>query len=123
MKSYLTPGIFFEELGLRYIGPIDGHDLDNMIKVLKSVKDMNTPVLLHVFTDKSKSISSEKHDSIKSYSISLANKNLPSLSMYALNYLYTLLHEKVPLNSFYYQTDYKLYPFCKKYQKIALGLF
>ena len=75
MKSYLTPGIFFEELGLRYIGPIDGHDLDNMIKVLKSVKDMNTPVLLHVFTDKSKSISSEKHDAIKSYSISLANKN------------------------------------------------
>ena len=66
----MTPGILFEELGLRYIGPIDGHDLDNMIKVLNSVKEMNTPVLLHVFTNKSKSFSSKKHDAIKSYSIS-----------------------------------------------------
>ncbi len=74
VKSYLTPGILFEELGLRYIGPIDGHDLDNMIKVLNSVKEMNTPVLLHVFTNKSKSFSDKKHDAIKSYSISPSQK-------------------------------------------------
>ncbi len=70
MKSYLTPGILFEELGLRYIGPIDGHDIEGMIKVFKSVQTMNTPVLLHVFTDKSKGHSLSKHDAVKSYSIS-----------------------------------------------------
>jgi len=71
VKSYLTPGILFEELGLRYIGPIDGHDIENMIKVFNAVKSMNTPVLLHVYTDKSKGCNSENHDAIKSYSVSV----------------------------------------------------
>jgi len=71
VKSYLTPGILFEELGLRYIGPIDGHDIDNMIKVFNAVKSMNTPVLLHVYTDKSKGFDSGNHDAIKSYSVSV----------------------------------------------------
>ena len=75
VKSYLTPGILFEELGLRYIGPIDGHDIEGMIKVFKSVQSMNTPVLLHVFTDKSKGHSLSKHDAVKSYSISISKKN------------------------------------------------
>ena len=75
VKSYLTPGILFEELGLRYIGPIDGHDIEGMIKVFKSVQSMNTPVLLHVFTDKSKGHSLSKHDAVKSYSISKSKKN------------------------------------------------
>ncbi len=75
VKSYLTPGILFEELGLRYIGPIDGHDIEGMIEVFKSVQSMNTPVLLHVFTDKSKGHSLSKHDAVKSYSISKSKKN------------------------------------------------
>jgi len=69
IKAYLTPGILFEELGLRYIGPIDGHDIENMIKVLKSIKEMKTPVLLHVHTNKSKSIDMDTKDAIKYYSL------------------------------------------------------
>ena len=70
IKAYLTPGILFEELGLRYIGPIDGHDIKNMVKVFKSIKTMNSPVLLHVHTNKSKMISQETKDAIKYYSLS-----------------------------------------------------
>jgi len=83
VKSYLTPGILFEELGLRYIGPIDGHDLDNMIKVMNAVKQMNTPVLLHVFTNKSKSFNSKKHDAVKSYSISPSTKDTTNKIQYS----------------------------------------
>ena len=70
IKAYLTPGVLFEELGLRYIGPIDGHDIENMVKVLRSIKEMNTPVLLHVHTNKSKSIAMDDKDAIKYYSLS-----------------------------------------------------
>ena len=74
VKAYLTPGSFFEELGLRYIGPINGHDINEMIEVFKSVQNMNTPVLLHVYTDKSKKIQQPESDAIKYYSLK-GNKN------------------------------------------------
>jgi len=70
LKAYLTPGILFEELGLRYIGPIDGHDIENMITVFNSIKEMNTPVLLHVHTNKSKGINIGDKDAVKYYSLS-----------------------------------------------------
>ena len=75
IKAYLTPGVLFEELGLRYIGPIDGHDIENMVKVLKSIREMNTPVLLHVHTNKSKSIAMDDKDAIKYYSLSGSKNN------------------------------------------------
>jgi len=76
LKAYLTPGILFEELGLRYIGPIDGHDIGNMIKVFESIKKMNTPVLLHVYTNKSKGINIGDKDAIKYYSLSGKNTSV-----------------------------------------------
>lgn len=48
-----TPSMF-EDLGLRYYGPIDGHDTDALIKSLNAVKDLNVPVLLHIVTKKGK---------------------------------------------------------------------
>ena len=74
IKGFLTPGILFEELGIRYIGPINGHDLDEMIRVFNSVKNLKTPVLLHIFTLKGKKSSEAELDSIKYYSISGKNK-------------------------------------------------
>lgn len=52
MKLYLHGGMLFEELGFRYIGPIDGHDLKTLKEYLELVKDLSGPVLLHVFTEK-----------------------------------------------------------------------
>lgn len=53
-KGFLTPGALFEELGFRYVGPIDGHDLDVLIDTLKQVRTWKTPALVHVLTTKGK---------------------------------------------------------------------
>ena len=51
-KSLFVPGVFFEDLGLRYIGPIHGHNINELIETFKSVKDFNRPVIVHVITEK-----------------------------------------------------------------------
>lgn len=54
-RTYVTGGTFFEELGFYYVGPIDGHDMDNLLSVLKRVRDItDRPVLVHVVTQKGK---------------------------------------------------------------------
>lgn len=54
VKALLTPGMLFEELGFRYFGPIDGHDINAMIDVLSAVRGMTGPRLVHVITQKGK---------------------------------------------------------------------
>jgi len=50
----ITPGIIFEEMGIDYIGPIDGHDLEEIIETLEIAKGMNKPVIVHARTIKGK---------------------------------------------------------------------
>ncbi|CRF49024.1 1-deoxy-D-xylulose 5-phosphate synthase [Helicobacter heilmannii] len=50
----ITPGIFFEELGISYMGPIDGHDLEAITQALKLAKDTKNPLLIHAQTTKGK---------------------------------------------------------------------
>ncbi len=54
IKGLVMPGILFEELGMQYIGPIDGHRLDYLIETLRNVKKMKGPFLIHVITVKGK---------------------------------------------------------------------
>ena len=54
LKALLTPGVLFEELGFRYFGPIDGHDIDAMLETFTAVRDMEGPRLVHVRTEKGK---------------------------------------------------------------------
>ncbi len=61
VKSFLTPGVLFEELGFRYFGPIDGHDLDVLLETFSAVRDMNTPRLVHVITQKGKGFPAGEH--------------------------------------------------------------
>src|ERR1700744_2815243 len=54
-RGMVTGGTFFEELGFYYVGPIDGHDMDALVGVLRNVRDMkDRPVLVHVVTQKGK---------------------------------------------------------------------
>jgi 1-deoxy-D-xylulose-5-phosphate synthase len=54
-RSFVTGGTMFEELGFYYVGPVDGHNLDHLLPVLKNVRDAETgPILLHVVTQKGK---------------------------------------------------------------------
>lgn len=54
IKYALVPTVMFEQLGIKYIGPIDGHNMNKLINVLSKVKRINQPVLLHVLTTKGK---------------------------------------------------------------------
>ena len=52
LKRLILPGTIFENMGLMYLGPVDGHDLPALIRLLRTVREMNQPVLLHVVTKK-----------------------------------------------------------------------
>lgn len=54
LKYLLVPGMLFEELGFTYLGPIDGHNIPQLVSVLKSTKSLQGPILLHVLTKKGK---------------------------------------------------------------------
>jgi 1-deoxy-D-xylulose-5-phosphate synthase len=53
-KAFVTPGMLFEAFNFEYFGPIDGHNLDHLIDIIKNIKKMDEPVLLHVITKKGK---------------------------------------------------------------------
>jgi 1-deoxy-D-xylulose-5-phosphate synthase len=61
VKSFLTPGVLFEEFGLRYFGPIDGHDIDMLVDTLAAVRNMSGPRLVHVLTQKGKGFPAGEH--------------------------------------------------------------
>ncbi len=63
-KSVISPGILFEELGFTYVGPIDGHDCEAMIAMLRRVRDMKGPVLLHAVTRKGKGFAPAEKDPV-----------------------------------------------------------
>ncbi|NLM03563.1 MAG: 1-deoxy-D-xylulose-5-phosphate synthase [Clostridiales bacterium] len=54
IKYFFVPGILFEEMGFKYIGPIDGHNYSELCRVLERCKKMSGPILLHVITKKGK---------------------------------------------------------------------
>ncbi|MCL2573216.1 MAG: 1-deoxy-D-xylulose-5-phosphate synthase [Defluviitaleaceae bacterium] len=57
LKYLLLPGVLFQELGFKYYGPVDGHDLEQLISVVRNVKNISGPVLVHVITKKGKGYS------------------------------------------------------------------
>ncbi|WP_346870803.1 1-deoxy-D-xylulose-5-phosphate synthase [Clostridium sp. UBA5119] len=54
VKQLMVPGMLFENMGLKYYGPIDGHDIKEMSKVLKKAQQVEGPVIIHVITKKGK---------------------------------------------------------------------
>ena len=54
VKTFLTPGVLFEELGFRYFGPVDGHDVNGLIETFEAVRALEGPRLVHVITKKGK---------------------------------------------------------------------
>jgi 1-deoxy-D-xylulose-5-phosphate synthase len=61
VKAFLTPGILFEELGFRYFGPIDGHDINAMMDTFAAVRDLSGPRLIHCITQKGKGFPAGEH--------------------------------------------------------------
>ncbi len=65
LKAAITPGQFFEALGFRYFGPIDGHDVKHLVKILRELREMPNPKLLHVVTVKGKGFKLAEEDQLK----------------------------------------------------------
>lgn len=62
IKQFLVPGMFFEELGITYVGPIDGHNVDELVSTINSAFKLNKPIIIHVKTKKGKGYTlAEKH--------------------------------------------------------------
>lgn len=62
VKQLVIPGMFFEDMGITYLGPVDGHNINAMMKVLREAKRCKTAVIVHVITQKGKGfIPAEKH--------------------------------------------------------------
>ncbi len=73
VKGVLVPGVFFEELGFRYIGPIDGHNLEELVPIMAKASELEGPILLHVVTKKGKGLSYAERDPITYHA---ANANM-----------------------------------------------
>lgn len=64
LKAFFKDGMLFEELGFRYFGPVDGHDLPALRKILRDLKDQKGPVLLHVLTNKGHGVPEAAEDPV-----------------------------------------------------------
>ena len=62
VKHLLTPGLIFEELGFRYVGPVDGHDVETLADTFSKVRKMKGPILVHALTQKGKGFSRAEND-------------------------------------------------------------
>jgi 1-deoxy-D-xylulose-5-phosphate synthase len=64
LKAFFKDGMLFEELGFRYFGPVDGHDLHGLRKILRDLKHQKGPILLHVFTTKGQGVQQAAEDPV-----------------------------------------------------------
>ena len=78
-KGMVAPGSLFEELGLEYFGPVDGHDSDNLINILENLKNINGPKFLHVITTKGKGFAPAEDDPVGFHAINkIKQEDLPN---------------------------------------------
>jgi len=75
LKHLLIPGKLFQDLGIRYLGPIDGHDINAMLEVFNSIKEFsNEPVLVHIITKKGKGFRFAEENAIKFHGVGCFSK-------------------------------------------------
>ena len=87
IKQLIIPGMYFEEIGIKYLGPIDGHDIEALEEILKEVKTFDEPVLLHVITKKGKGYKYAEENPTKFHGIKSFNLETGEvLSKESLNY-------------------------------------
>ncbi len=75
IKSLIAPGMLFEEMGISYYGPIDGHDTLFLVKTLKNLKKISGPKLLHVVTKKGKGYLPAESDPVKYHAVPVFDRN------------------------------------------------
>lgn len=69
LKGMVVPGTMFEELGFNYIGPVDGHDVEELVKTLKNMRNLKGPQFLHIMTKKGKGYAPAEADPINYHAV------------------------------------------------------
>ena len=77
MKGMVAPALLFEELGLNYIGPIDGHDIETLLYTIRNMRDLEGPQLLHVLTSKGKGFAPAEQDPVGYHAINKLETSEP----------------------------------------------
>ena len=75
LKQLVVPTILFEELGFKYFGPLDGHDLPLLVKTLKAVRKLNGPILIHCITSKGKGYKFAEEDGQRYHGVGKFDKS------------------------------------------------
>ncbi|MGB0865210.1 MAG: 1-deoxy-D-xylulose-5-phosphate synthase [Granulosicoccaceae bacterium] len=75
VKGMVAPGTLFEELGFTYYGPVDGHDIQTLLPVLRNLRDMRGPILLHVITKKGKGYRRAEEDALALHAVTPFDPN------------------------------------------------
>ena len=101
-RGFVTGGTLFEEMGFYYVGPVDGHNLDHLLPVLKNVRDAENggPVLLHIVTEKGHGYepavnSDDKYHGVSKFDVVTGTQNKPKANApsYTKVFAETLIHE------------------------------
>lgn len=74
IKAMLAPGLFFEQLGFRYIGPLDGHKIEDLVHIFRQVKELSGPILVHVLTKKGKGYAPAEENATKFHGVGAFTK-------------------------------------------------
>ena len=89
LKNLVVPGILFEELGFRYYGPVDGHNIEQMVGVLSQIKRFRGPQIVHVVTTKGKGYHHAENDASRFHGIASFDKETGALEEHSPNPSYT----------------------------------
>ena len=73
MKGFLTPGALFEALGFDYVGPLDGHNLPQLVDVFKNINELDGPLLVHIMTTKGKGYKPAEETPAKYHGVGVFN--------------------------------------------------
>ncbi len=74
VKAIITPGVLFETLGFNYFGPINGHNVKKLVRLLRQIKDLHGPIFLHIITNKGKGFAPAEKDIYNLHAIGKIDK-------------------------------------------------
>ncbi|MBC8278210.1 MAG: 1-deoxy-D-xylulose-5-phosphate synthase, partial [FCB group bacterium] len=74
LKSMMTPGALFEEMGFRYLGPVNGHDIERLVKILRQMKELKGPQILHIITQKGRGYKFAEENSTRFHGLGAFDK-------------------------------------------------
>ena len=88
LKQFIVPSMLFEDMGLKYIGPIDGHDIETLTEVFGMAKKIDEPVIIHVVTNKGKGYelaekNPNKYHGVSPFDLESGETNIPSKRNYS----------------------------------------